>query len=482
MNMEQNKRQIIREILKLWPFYLFFIFLTFYVSGNIFFWDTIQLGSKHAYFFYENHFLQILLPDYIDSGHIPTFGAYLAFCWIIFGKTLVVSHFAMLPFLLGIVWQSYVLLRKYISQKYIYLALILFLSDATLLSQATLMTPDIPLVFLFLLGLNSVLANKKILITIASAGLILISMRGMMVAFALLIIDIILNVKFSELKSVISQLLKKGLIYLPALLIFVCYSAYHYKVKGWIGYHKDSPWASLFVRVSFKGDIYNIGILCWRLLDFGRVFLWIVALVLVLKYYKKLIKDKKTRQLLMIFLLVIISLSMSFVIYKNLSGHRYLLPAYLMFSLFTIYLVFEKLGKERWKYAVFAILLAGMLSGNLWVYPKKIRMGWDSTLGHLPYYSLRNQMQNYLEKEKLSITEVGSDFPDMGAQKYLDLNDNNQIEPKKNLDNDRYVLYSNVFNDFQNIEIDRLRVDFILVKEFKQGAVFFRLYKKIESK
>ncbi len=473
-----DKLSIKTNIVNLSLFFIFFTLLTWFVSDQIFFWDTIQLGAKHGLFFYENNFSSILLPDNIDSGHIPTFGMYLAICWKIFGKSLLVSHFAILPFLLGIVWQAYILLKKYINPKYIYFALTLFLADATFLSQATLISPDVVLVFLFLLGLNAVLRNKKVLVSIACAGLVLISMRGMMVAFSLLILDIILNVKFDDFKSVFFQLVKKTIVYFPAFIVFTSYYLYHYYSKGWIAYHADSPWEQSFQLVDFSGFIFNTGILGWRILDFGRVFLWLFSGIITIKYFKNLIHDKKLIQILFIFIIVLICLSVSFVLYQGLSGHRYLLPVYLIFSLFTCYLVFEKLKVERLKYIIFSILLVGSLTGNLWIYPEKIAMGWDSTLAHLPYYHLRKQMLDYLNENKIKTGDVGCDFPNLSEQKYMELNDDLQKHHEKNLDTDKYVLYSNVYNGFSDNEIDRLKTDFILLKEYKQFGVFMRIYKR----
>jgi hypothetical protein len=41
----------------------------------------VQLGSKHADFYFSSHFSGLLLPNDIDSGHIPTFGLYIALVW-----------------------------------------------------------------------------------------------------------------------------------------------------------------------------------------------------------------------------------------------------------------------------------------------------------------------------------------------------------------------------------------------------------------
>jgi hypothetical protein len=94
-----------------------------------FFWDTVQLASKHAHFFYETDFRSIILPNEIDSGHIPTLGFYLALIWKIAGKTLMVSHLSMLPFVIGIVCQTIILVRRHFSKEWHYYALAIILAQ-----------------------------------------------------------------------------------------------------------------------------------------------------------------------------------------------------------------------------------------------------------------------------------------------------------------------------------------------------------------
>jgi hypothetical protein len=467
-----------RDYLCLTPFFLYFILLTWFTSNNIFFWDTVQLGAKHALFYYENDFSEILLPDSFDSGHIPAFGMYLALCWKIFGKSLAVSHFSMLPFLFGIVWQSYQLLKKFISPKYLYFALVLFLLDPTLLGQAVLVSPDIVLVFFFLLALNSVLSQKKIIISIAITGLALTSMRGMMVAFAILILDLIFTLKIENLKSIFIQLTKKAIIYSPALIIFLSYNIYHFNEKGWIGYHENSPWAECFQFVGFKGIVYNIGILGWRILDFGRVFLWIAFFTIGILFYKRIKNDTKVKTLLFIFIIILGSLSISFVLYKNLSGHRYILPAILSFSLLTSYLVFEIISSERMKYLIFSLLAIGLITGNMWIYPREIAQGWDASLAHLPYYELREKMLSYMEEQEIKIEEVASFFPNNIEVKYLDLSVNELSHTSFNSASN-YVLYSNIFNDVTDEEWRKLENEFFILKEYKKSGIYIRLFKKI---
>ncbi|MFN4257292.1 MAG: hypothetical protein ACK4Q5_20010, partial [Saprospiraceae bacterium] len=174
-------------------FFVAVIALTWFVRDVPFFWDTVQLGSKHAHHFFENGLRWLPLPPEIDSGHPPTFGFYLACVWAVFGKSLAVSHFAMLPFLLGIAW---LLVRLSPPQPphdggsphWFWLPL-LALADPVLAGQMALVSPDVLLVFFFLLAVQQIYRPLRggrggIWLALGILGLCLISMRGMMVAGA----------------------------------------------------------------------------------------------------------------------------------------------------------------------------------------------------------------------------------------------------------------------------------------------------------
>ncbi len=457
-------------------FYTLFVLLSLH---HIFFWDTIQLGSEHANFFYSTHFSQILLPDSIDSGHIPTFGFLLAIVWFIFGKTLVVSHLFMLPFVLGIVWQCYVLLKQFIPPKFLYFSHFLFLIDPTLLSQITLISPDVVLVFFFLMGLNAALKNHRYWLMISLLGLFAISMRGMMVSFAILSIDIFINTQYSGFKAILNKLLKNSFAYIPALVLFISYFGYHYYIKGWIGYHNNSPWAPCFERANtFLGLAYNIGILGWRILDFGRVFILIVIIFICIKFWKNFYGAKNVQFLFFIFLITTVCLSISAILYKGLSAHRYLLPVYLTFLLFSLYIVIMFIKNKIVIYIILSIWAIGLLTGNLWVYPDKIAKGWDSTLAHIPYYNLRDKMVNYIKEEKIPQNEIGSGFPICFKTSLLDLSNDTSSFVNKNLDKDKYILYSNIFNDFSDNEINELHQKWKLVYMVKSCQVYMSLYQR----
>ncbi len=465
---------------------LFCCFLVLFIvvcsSHNSFFWDTVQLGSKHAEYYYNSHFTSLLLPTDMDSGHIPTFGIYIAVLWEIFGRTLEVSHFGMLPFALGIVFQTFKVCRKFVPEQFVGLASILVLADPSLLSQMTLVSPDVCLLFFFLLGLNAVLENKKKWIMIAVFCLFLTSMRGMMVALCLLSLDIYSHIDFKTTSRKIGhQLLNKSLFYLPAVLLFLGYNSFHYMEKGWIGFHQDSPWAKSFEHIDdFSGLLLNIGYYGWRVIDFGRFGLWIIGIPLFLIYKKQLCTSKPFRLLLFFTLFIIIVLPLNMLWAKNLMGYRYLIPIYLTFSLFTATILFSELVNQKLKYSLSIFWLLCLVGGNFIVYPNKIAKGWDSTLAHLPYYNLRHQAIRYLDQEHIDFKQVQSFFPNLARIDRIDLNGDYRsfhfYDGKR-----KYIFYSNIFN-VTDQEYDEIHnpANYKCIKHFESQQVFIDIFEKIK--
>jgi len=457
--------------------YIVAIFLVLWSLNHAFFWDTVQLGSRHATFYFETNFKSFLLPNSMDSGHIPAFGAYLALVWKIFGRTLTVSHLAMLPFVIGIVFQLNKLISHFFEENFRGIVLLMVFLEACLLSQITLISPDVVLMFFFLLAFNSIIKNKKYYLSIAIIGLFLISMRGMMVALALLFIDVFVSVNFKlSIKSIYHQLLKRSLIYFPALMVFIAFSVYHYNLVGWIGFHNNSPWKKSFETVDFKGVLYNIGIVGWRFLDSGKIIIWIILMLLLLSYRKSLFKSKNTKVLGVSFLIIAIILTLNMIWAKGLLQHRYLLPVYLLFSVFVAKLLCTKIVSPSFRKVSIGFWLIVMLTGNLWVYPDHISKGWDSTLAHLPYYNLRNESLKFLMNEAIGVEDVSTFFPNNMTFNHIDLN-NNPSNFSAFLNQKQYVLFSNVFNVRDN-DYKLLTDNYTCIKTFKSPTAYISIYKK----
>ena len=471
------------------------------MQQHIFFWDTIQLGSKHAHWFYENGYQHFLLPEDIDSGHPPTFGLYLVALWMIFGKSLPVSHWAMLPFL----WFNLVLVYQ-IGNYYNTIAkpsspqpspfiaiflLLLFVADPVVEGQSILVSPDLVLLTFFFMLFYGILKNNTTLKTIGATGLAMISMRGMMVALMLYLFDLssyfLKEYELNKLSKFASSnlglkfhlLIKKAFPFIPGGLFALIFFIYHYQQTGWIGYHEASPWRPSFEKVGIAGFIKNVAILGWRMLEFGRFFIGIgIGIMLCLVPLKALWKDFYFKQLLMLLVLGFLVLSPSILLHQHLSAPRYLLPIFMTWTLIFFYLFLKiKETFPKWATSIFIIVGLGLFLGN-WIYPSQLSRAWDSTIAHLPYYNIRQQAIGYIETKGIPHAQIGTAFPEIGPFKFKDLSTDTIGFSKKNLNEQNYILYSNIMNDFSEEEIFVLKKDWKAQKVFHSCGIYFILYQK----
>ncbi len=466
------------------PFLFLLLILAAWVASvqhDPFFWDTVQLGSKHAHFFYENGLNWAPLPATMDSGHPPVFGYYLAVVWSVFGKSLPASHWAMFPFLAGLAWAT-VQLGKQLGPANLtfWLAPMVFL-DAVVAGQSALVGPDLVLICFFMLAVHGFLGEKKIWILLGLTGLCMISMRGMMTAGALFVWQTILHWQVAG--AGVRNLVKRSLLFVPGFAFAIGFLAWHYVAAGWIGHHPDSPWAPAFEQVTGAGLIRNILVTGWRWLDFGRVFEWLLLAYLVIKspFRHASARSHPFTSLLILFGCLLVFLTPSALIYNNLSAHRYFLPGFLCLHL----IVFQWLALADLKFwkktLLFSALALGLATGNCWVYPTGISMGWDATLAHLPYHKLRAQMLAYIDAHQIPVESIGSAFPNNNSGEALLLNGDNRRFAEKDWQQNDYMLVSNIFNDFSADDIQHLEQEWLPVKRIAQGGVWFVLYKKPEN-
>lgn len=467
-------------------FYPIVLIATFLVSYHPFFWDTVQLASKHGHFFYDNDFQSLILPEELDSGHPPLFGIYIASAWKLFGKSLLVSHFAMLPFLFGIVFFLQKIGQKITDAKNSNWLVLLCLVDPVLASQSILISPDIVLVCCFLMGIWAIWEAKFYTLVLAVIGLGLISTRGMMVAAALFLFSISIEGQRISL----SFFLRKLWPFLPGGILAAAYLFYHWQQTGWIGYHAGSTWAPSFERVDFQGLIKNLIVLAWRFADFGRVFIWVfLGLVIFTKFrnlkgsLKKINSTSIRVQLFLLLILVFIFTVPTQLFYKGLLAHRYVLPCFLSLN-FIVFYFFTKNPAQSHVLIKWAkpVLIVCLITGNLWVYPQKIAMGWDSTLAHVPWYGLLRNTMDFLKESNIPFGEVGTAFPNVGERELYELDGTETGFSKKNLTENCYIFYSNIMNDFSDEERKELQGHWPIIFEQKSGGVYTVIYKNPNPK
>jgi len=467
------------------------------IQHDPFFWDTVQLASKHAHFFYENDLRWAPLPAGIDSGHPPFLGYYLAVVWSFFGKTLPASHWAMLPFLLAVVWLLYRLGLRLGGQRWVWWLLPLVMLDPVVAGQSALVSPDIILLAWFLLTVEGILGKNKLWIALGVAGLCTVSTRGMMTAAALAVWSSWELAQTLRILSPWQVWIKRWLPFLPGFALAGGFLWWHQQATGWTGYHADSPWATAFERSHGAGLLKNTAVIAWRWLDFGRVVEWSVLGWWMLRQRSQLLARMGGAQGRLLICLIVF-LTPTALLYANLSAHRYFLPLFVGLHLF----LFQKITSE-WvhpatpprsilnsrfsilnsQFSLPALLLAALIlamaSGNLWRYPRGISMDWDSTLAHLPYHALRAKAIDFLEEQKIDFQSVGSAFPNLNSGENLLLNGDARRFAEKDFAKNQYIFCSNIFNDFDTPDYQVLEQDWSLLRRWEHpNGVWIEIYQR----
>lgn len=466
---------IFNSRLRYWPFFLVVVLGFIFIRNNPYFWDTIQFGSQHADWYFTNKFQHFFLPEKFDSGHPPFFGMYIALCWMLFGKSLLVSHFAMLPFALGSVFLLFKIGDYFLGREKSVFFVLLCFADPTLTAQHVLVSPDVPLVFFTLMCLYGIFYNQRWLLMIGAIGLAGISMRGMVLVASFYMYeelhDFYINRKEAfKLKSIFNRIIA----YVPAGLVGISFLISHEMVVGWTGHHANSPWAGCFEKVNAIGIIKNVAIAGFRFLEFGRIGVLFGVFIFILIGYKK---DNKIAQSLILLCVVSTLIILPQLPYKVLLAPRYLLPISLLLSLCCCCFVFSSTLKKSKQVVVWGFITLCLFSGNFWTYPKRISMSWDSTLAHLNYFEPRRKMLNFIAQQKIPFSSIGSDFPEIDAGYYIDLSNNHNPFHFHDFNKDEYVYYSNVMNDFSDEELEELEKSWTIVQSYKKGNVEVILYK-----
>jgi hypothetical protein len=434
---------------------------------HVFFWDTIQLASKQADWFYQNDFRYLLLPERIDSGHPPGFGIYLALWWKVLGRTLFVSHLAMAPWLFLFFYQLLTLSRELISTYRGYGLALFALANAVWWGQAVLVSPDVALAALFVTGLRATLRWRPWLLALIVAGLAVLSMRAMFVGVAFFLwrsYDLWCRQERSG-----AAYLRALLPFLPGGLIGLAFLSYHYLATGWVGYHADSPWAPAFTRVGFSTLLRNGVIFGWRIADYGHLFCWL-ALAYVGWSVPESRRDSLAQQLLALLVILLLLLGLPVVLHQGLLNHRYFLPIYLTLDVLTAYLLLRfASARGYWLVGI------GLLSGNLWLYPQSIAQGWDATPAHLPYYQLRQELLDTIEARGIAPDSVGTAFPERGPFDDRDLSGRQAGFHPYELGRDRYILHADVMNDLDG-DLPELRRRYRKIAETQHWWLSGALY------
>jgi hypothetical protein len=472
--MFNNERNI--RLVKLISFGGISLLIVLLNASHSFFWDTISQVSKPANWYYGNNFKYFFVPDQIATGH-PTFiGMYLALMWNLFGKSLLVSHLSMLPFIFGIFYQLDSYLKNSGEKLPINLLIILIVAcDATLLSQMSMVTFDIPQVFFFLWCINSLMKENYKTLSLSFTFLVVASLRGTIIGAGVVLYVILIRLYNKK------DFFFKGLwAFIPGIISIVAFLYVFYFEKHWIIHNTVSNnWKRSAEFASLHEIIWNILIVGWRLVDYGRIGIWVLFLIILLIALKRrTLFDSFWANSFFIALCQFLVIFPVVIIYRNPFGHRYFLPVIIFTAISSVYWLIKY---SKLRFFLYGLILVIVIGGHFLVYPERIPQGWDGTTAHWPYFSLRREMLGYLDNRKIPVETIGSFFPNLAPMESTDITGSKIAFKEADLKNDEYILYSNVYNlEYDLISELNSGKNWIEEKRFEKRGVYLILFKRIK--
>ncbi|NIJ46258.1 hypothetical protein FHR24_002742 [Wenyingzhuangia heitensis] len=452
---------------------VFLVLISFLVTYDVpFFWDALS-KSERATWFYEHNFSNWVVPTEINSGHPPFWTLLLAFTWKIFGRTLLVSRLLLLLLNIGVVYQIHLLITtNKIKNIPWYWYLILFI-EPTYLAQTTILNNDV-LMLLMCLAAYNLIKKNRLLYSLAITGVLFCNLRGMFFYMGFFAFDII---SYLRTHKGVKNIHKHIYPYIFPISCFALFLFYQYSVLGWI--IKSPSAIEHRSLVDVKHFFINIIATIRVFADYGRFLFWIVvfySFVLCIRQKKHL--DKKTKELVLLWLCFFVINVSIMLLSTNPIGHRYFMILYIIGLLIFVNVIFNVLHKKRLTYLCFWMSVGSLLSGHFWIYPETISQGWDSSLAYLNYFDLKKKMHLYVKNHQISLDSIGTKTWNPKANiEYLQEKNSEVYIGDADSSKFKYYVHSNVENRTKDEEIFVLQNQWTLIKEYKKNGVFVRLYK-----
>ncbi len=425
-----------------------------------------------ASYLLENGFLSFVYPaQYVAEP--PLAHLYLALLWSLFGKSLLVAHLSITVFSLGVIWQVYRLCER-LETKYTPYIFLLVLLEPALSTQMILISPDVITCFFALLSVNLLLENKRSWLALSVLCLGLVSIRGFVVCSGLGLAYLVILIAIDK-KSFKEAFLYVFPSFVPVLLVLGAWFLYRKWDTGYFMYQPGFEYQEHRELASLSYMIRNIASLAIRMFDSGRIIVWILLFVAVLKIgIKNFFSFIVRSPLSIIYLSVLLTMSLVTIPMTNPFGDRYFIVLYILLALVTARLLSEAYGGTKIR-VIFIGMILVLVSGNFWVYSEKMSKAWDSVLCHFSYYPLRQEMITYLDEQGISVNDVSASFPLDSSFSDTEANEDNRRFSSVDFDKSQYIIYSNIYN-WDDEYIDALCMDWKLQKEFKYGLIYIRLY------
>lgn len=427
-------------------FYLLWIIVC---SEHPFFWDNI-LNAKLARYYYSNGLGSLVPPLELDAGHPPLFNLYLAFCWKLFGKTLITSHFALLPFLLFFAWHWTTFSQRFLKGAWILGAVMIPILEPSVLSQSSLISPDIVLIACTFAGVNFILDRQPIALAFTLACMAMVSMRGILSLPVLGLFEL-----WHHRHSLKSWFFKfKWWPWIPVILVIWTWFFLHYNQTGWWLSPPAETYGQHREILGIGGMVKNFAIIGWRFVDQGHLAYFLgIGTLLLLTFRRSKSMVKEVSPLLVFFACFTLVMTMTSLPLSNTVGMRYFMVSFLCLGLFILWLISIS---DKWKREMIAGVFFGILlySGHFWIWPDRIAKSWDTTIAHFEWFTARDFASAEIRELQISPERVCSDFPALDDPSVADPGPNQDLYFSSVNESDHracdYILYSNIMNGFSD--------------------------------
>ena len=463
----------------------------------VYFWDTIQQVSKEGNWFYKTGFSSLLIPAHnhfniVATGyHPPAMGIMTAFLWKIFAYHIGVSHVFSFFWAILFLYHSRKIINFLFPEKWQNWLFFLLIIESAVLTQFVISSPDFILLAAFVMSVRAILERKTVLLSIGLIFLCIVNMRGVFAGFLLFFAHFYLDYQRNNSSTLLTDrkkysfraFLRLLLPYLPVAVLLSAYYVYYFLKQGWF-FGQNSPYAEHYILPQSVGflmqHIFSFGL---RLLENGRLVIWFLALYLGFYLIKNKIKLSLEQRFLALYFALIFGLYFLFVFITQMPfGQRYFMPMYFILTILVLHLLVKYWNSKKLK-ITFVVLYFFALTGHFWIYPEKMAQSWETTLMHLPYYELREEVFDYIDENHLNYSQIAAGFTLYGDRGYTELKNHGKVVTSDSdmTPQQKYFIYSNISN-LPDETIDELKNKALWtpIKHFEKFPIFITVYEKNE--
>jgi len=439
-----------------------------------FFWDACAASSQTDFYILDHGFSSWIFPPHLVAEP-PLIPGILAGLWALVGPSLWSAHllfglFAVLAWI-----QLYILLKRWLPAQHLPWVYLLAISDPTWITQSVQLAPDIALVAFALTSVNLFFARRSFSMSLTLTALSLTSVRGA-IACAGLGLGLFAWTVWQDRERGMGPLLRRFIPFVAPALAFTFFLLIRKLTLGYAILHPESPFVQHRALLPLSGMVRNTAILIFRLVDFGRIFVWAVLGFLILRSFRSAVTSLQHRPLGFLVLGFFVALLPFTLPLSNPFGHRYFLLPSVLGIAWTGSLLLEY--APRYGKSVCVLLISALWGGHLWIYPDTIAQGWDASLAGLPFADQRIEVLSYLNERNIPLEHVGTAFPGNGElrEEFAGAYFGKMCEPSA--PSERYRLVSRVHNELDTLSTSK---QWTLEQDFSKGRLWMRLYRKVNS-